>query len=96
MRARTPERARVDRLYRQRRDEFVVANPVCQRCQQAPTDDLHHMCNVSQSGVAGLLDEGNWLAVCRPCHQFLTTHPNAAVEEGFSRRGWDYRRDGAL
>lgn len=31
-----------------------------------------------------LLDKSKWLAVCRACHQWIETHPQEAVERGFS------------
>jgi hypothetical protein len=30
------------------------------------------------------LDSTTWLAVCRPCHQYIETHPIEAKEMGFS------------
>lgn len=47
------------------------------------TTDCHH-----QEGREGdkLLNEENWLPVCRPCHNYITEHSNEAIEKGLSER----------
>ena len=48
-------------------------------CTQKSTD-VHHV-----AGRIGslLLDETQWIAVCRACHDFIHTHPKDARERGW-------------
>ncbi len=48
--------------------------------------DCHEVRRRGQGG--SLTDPKNLLLVCRPCHSFLTEHPQMAVELGFSRWSW--------
>ncbi len=49
--------------------------------------DCHEVLRRSQGG--SLTDPANLLLLCRPCHSFLTEHPQMAVELGFSRWSWE-------
>lgn len=76
--------ARENRKYSTLREQFLEANPECmaklKNCRGEATD-VHH-----QKGRIGdnLLDTDSWLAVCRPCHLFIESHPLKAKELGLS------------
>lgn len=78
------KRAKQERSYSVLRKEFLEANPECEAklkmCRGEATD-VHHM-----AGRVGdkLLDTEYWLAVCRPCHLWLESHPVAAKQLGLS------------
>lgn len=71
-------------LYLKKRRIFMEQNKTCQAqlsgCTHLATD-LHH-----PRGRLGknLTDETNFLALCRPCHTYIETHPEFAKEKGFS------------
>lgn len=81
MRTRSPKRARQERLYRQLRDAFLADNPTCQRCQAAPSTDLHH----ARGRVGGdLLRVEDFRALCHRCHHHVTVSPADALAAGWS------------
>lgn len=51
-----------------------------------PSQDIHELINRSQGG--GILDEDNVLAVCRPCHTWITVHPEKAQDLGLHLPSW--------
>lgn len=71
------------------RDEFMLEHPICQaninnsktKCSKNSTD-CHHV-----AGKVGnlYLDKSNFLAVCRPCHNYIEINPKEAKELGFSK-----------
>src|SRR5436309_2719919 len=66
--------------YERKARAFKRAHPTCQVCG-APTQDVHH-----KAGRRGdrLLDDTKFLATCRPCHDWITTHHKEAVRLGYS------------
>lgn len=91
MRAVSRKRAKAQREYLAARLVFLDEHPICQACQHAPSVDLDHRTNRSQSPAA-FLDRDNWQALCRCCHDWKTTHPAEAVAAGLSVPGWQYRK----
>lgn len=73
------------RLYLRNRGRFLTQNPWCGRCG-GTADQIQH-----KAGRVGdaLLDVTRWMAVCAPCHVYITEHPTEAYE-----RGWSLRRIG--
>jgi hypothetical protein len=74
-------------LYRQKREAFLKAHPVCQVARYIPglnprakSKDIHH--TAGRYGGA-YLDESTWLAVCREAHDWIHAHPREA-----RARGW--------
>jgi hypothetical protein len=63
---------------------FMMQHPLCEvnisgLCKQKSTD-VHH----KAGRVADLLvDETEWIAVCRACHDFIHAHPKDAREMGY-------------
>lgn len=66
--------------YLKQREVFLENNPACGVCGGIASD-VHH-----KKGRIGkdLLDETNWLPVCRPCHRWIEEHPEPAKEMGYS------------
>lgn len=50
------------------------------KCWKQATD-VHEIKTRARGG--SIVDEGNVLALCRPCHSFITDHPSWATEHGF-------------
>lgn len=85
-----------DAVYHEIAVLFKAAHPWCQTCVSIdgvrpafarPTDDVHH-----SRGKTGLLyfDVRRFVAVCRPCHDWIHANPAKAVELGISEKGaWD-------
>jgi len=69
----------------------LAANPVCQRCRQAATTDVHELVRRSQARDA-IYDETVCVGLCRPCHMWVTAHPAQAVADGWAIWGWQYRQ----
>lgn len=78
------KREKMKTIYGHLRNEFMEKNEYCQarlpECTMLATD-VHH--KAGRSGEK-LIDETNFLAVCRSCHNFLEGHPKIAKEMGFS------------
>lgn len=70
--------------YSKLREAFLVVKPKCEAnlvgCTGVSTD-VHH-----KAGRVGdnYLKIGTWLAVCRSCHGWIETNPEAAKELGLS------------
>ena len=80
-------------MYRQRRPlvaALLAERPICERCGTNPSDDVHEV--VSRARGGSILDRSNLVCLCRSCHTWLTDHPAAAVDEGFSAHSWDRDR----
>lgn len=88
LRARSVKRAA---LYRQVRVPLVVEmlaeRPVCERCHRQPSVDVHEIKSRARSG--SITDRSNLAALCRRCHDHITTHPAEAEREGWSLPSWE-------
>jgi 5-methylcytosine-specific restriction endonuclease McrA len=62
--------------------EVFGADPDCARCGM-PADDAHEVLSRARGG--SITDPANIVPLCRSCHDFVTTHPAQAAEEGWSR-----------
>ena len=88
LKRRSKKRAAQEREYAQRRQRYLEDHWRCQAraCRDCRSwaSEIHH-----QRGRVGarLLDERYWLAVCRPCHQWIEEHPAEA-----RGRGWTLSR----
>lgn len=82
---RSKKRAKQEREYAEQRSFFLLKWGYCQAklpgCRGEATD-IHHP--EGRMGDA-LLDQNNWLPVCRPCHTWIEEHPKEAKELGLSR-----------
>ena len=70
-------------LLRERRKVTDAMNPVCVRCGKR-ADDAHEILSRARGG--SITDPANLVALCRPCHTFITDNPRAAHAEGLSKR----------
>jgi hypothetical protein len=71
--------------YKILRDVYMKDHPICEAgldgCRKKATD-IHH-----QKGRGANLNEvAHWIAVCRPCHNWITEHSAEAIELGLSER----------
>ena len=62
------------------RDRFLKKWPQCCVCHRHKSKDVHHT-----KGRLGhlLVDQINWLAVCRRCHDRIHSNPKWARENGY-------------
>lgn len=61
--------------------EYKKSNPICERCLIAETSDIHHR----KGRVGELLSDSKWfMAVCRPCHNWIEVHPEESRRLGYS------------
>lgn len=66
--------------YKVLRDEFLQHNTKCVRCNGSATEVHHAKGRIGSN----LLDIETFRAVCRPCHQYIETHPIEAKENNWS------------
>lgn len=63
-----------DTQYRKIRDWYIRTHPLCEKCGK-PAQDCHHIRSPFTNGLtederyALLRDEGNFISLCRECHQ---------------------------
>lgn len=55
-------------------------------CSRIPSD-VHEILTRARGG--SITDPNNCLALCRPCHSYVTTHPLWASNTGFVLHSWD-------
>jgi hypothetical protein len=69
--------------YTKKRTAFLALHSLCQArlagCTQTATD-VHH----KKGRGEHYLTVSTWLAVCRPCHNWITEHSKEAIELGLS------------
>lgn len=62
---------------------LLEGDPPCSRCLTAPAVDVHEILSRARGG--SLDDPANLAVLCRPCHDWITTHPAEATLEGWLR-----------
>lgn len=83
-----------ERDYRERRslvEQILDERQICERCSAARSTDVHEVIPRSQ-WKAGILVSENLRALCRQCHIWVTEHPQAAAESGWSDWSWNRGR----
>lgn len=70
---------------------FLRANPFCAICGTDYATEVHHKAGRLPSVF---FDQSLWLALCSPCHRWVTEHPAAAVQQGWSVRRHELREPG--
>lgn len=82
---------KTEKLYAQQRRKIVMQlladRPICQRCSQARSEDIHELKSRARGG--SITDVENLVAVCRSCHHWITTNPKLAQESGWLKNSWD-------
>lgn len=72
--------------YREDRIVFLKANPICEaklHCCKKKATEVHHAAGRENDR---LNDKAFWVAICRPCHRWITEHSAEAIELGLSVR----------
>lgn len=99
MRRRSVKKEAEYRLRRPLVARLLLERPWCEACpvfaeydkavtyRRNPSHDIHEIIRRSQGG--SILEEGNLLAVCRPCHRRIGNHPQLAFDLGLAKRGWE-------
>lgn len=75
-------------------EQLLELQPWCQAARpgcDGRAVDGHELVRRSQGGDYLEPD----LAVCRTCHDWITTHPTAAAAAGLARWGWQHRQERA-
>jgi 5-methylcytosine-specific restriction endonuclease McrA len=81
---------KMETKYRERRSlvaQMLEEKPVCERCSAARSTDIHEV--VSRARGGSILDPRNLVALCRPCHSWVTENPAEAHAQGWSRHSWE-------
>lgn len=98
MRHRSKKKEAEYRLRRPLVERLLQERPLCEACailavyQEKSvyvlrnSQDIHEI--MPRSAGGSILDEKNLLALCRPCHTFVTTHPLEAGNMGLHLPGW--------
>lgn len=80
-------------------ERLLKERPFCEACPvfaehdakvayiRRPSQDIHELVRRSQGG--SILEEGNLLAVCRPCHTRIGNNPQLAFDLGLAKHGWE-------
>jgi len=87
--ARSLKKVRQDRERAWLRSVFLAAHRECERCGTGATD-VHEVIRRSQVKDAALRPD-LFVALCRPCHTWVTEHPMRAHDHGFAL--WSYEDD---
>jgi len=68
------------KIYYHVRNEYLTDRTKCEVCNKRNSMDIHHI-----AGRLGdkLNDKTNFLAVCRPCHNWIHENGKAAREQGY-------------
>lgn len=93
--------AKKEAEYKKRRplvQKILSERPMCEACKilavyeskvtyvHKPSVDAHEI--MPRSAGGSILDENNILALCRDCHNWVTTHPLEAQNMGLSLPSW--------
>ena len=65
----------------------MLDGAVCERCKTCQADDVHELKTRARGG--SILDRDNCVALCRPCHTWVTENPAAAREQGWLKNSWE-------
>lgn len=72
-------------------DRLLTERPGCEACailsdRIRPSEDIHEL--ISRGRGGDILDEANLMAVCRPCHTWITGNPQEAEFYGLALPSW--------
>ncbi|HEY6437869.1 MAG TPA: HNH endonuclease signature motif containing protein, partial [Ignavibacteriaceae bacterium] len=76
---RSEKRRKQEAEYSKLRKIYLHTHPTCERCG-FHSQEIHH--KKSRSGEH-LLDESNFMAVCRNCHEYIETNSKESLEKGW-------------
>ena len=84
--------AKMEQLYATKRRNLVrkllSERPVCQRCLSDRSHDIHELKSRARGGKF-VDDLENLVALCRPCHTWVTQNPKEAHEQGWLKQSWE-------
>jgi hypothetical protein len=73
------KRAQEIKVYSKKRGLFLDRNALCEICKVSKSRDVHH----KKGRLNGnYLNEETWIAVCRPCHDWIHSNPSKARKLG--------------
>jgi hypothetical protein len=83
------KRQNVNRQRQKLVKEILAERPICEA--QTPmcvkwSMDCHEILTRARGG--SIIEKANILALCRPCHTFITDNPTFAQENGFTVHSW--------
>ena len=83
-----PRSTKMEHLYATKRRNLVKKllgdRPICQRCLSDRSHDIHELKSRSRGGSITEID--NLVALCRPCHTWVTQNPKEAHEQGWLKQ----------
>lgn len=86
-----PRSKKRERVYRDERRflvaQMLAAHPRCKRCDTNASTDIHEIKTRARGG--SITDPDNCVALCRPCHTWVTDNPKAAHEDGWLKHSWE-------
>jgi len=86
-----PRSKKMERLYATERRSLVKKlldeRPYCQRCLSDRSQDVHELKSRARGG--SITDESNLVCLCRKCHNWITTNPKLAQEQGWLKNSWE-------
>ena len=81
----------MERIYASERrplvEKLLRENPICKKCNKNFSQDIHELKSRARGG--SITDPKNCVAVCRPCHIWITTNPKEAAQLGWLRYSWE-------
>lgn len=82
--SKSSKKAKLDTAYSILREQYLKARPLCQANLQGICKNLS--CDIHHKQGRGIYqnDTTTWLAVCRPCHDWIEMNSEAAREMGLS------------
>ena len=82
---------KMTKLYKDQRVPLVKRllseNPTCQKCFSARSQDVHEVKSRARGG--SITDIKNLRCLCRPCHNWITSHPEEAHAQGWLKWSWE-------
>lgn len=89
IRRESPKRAALMRRYRARVKVWIKGK-FCGVCKISKATQVHHLKPRSVRPDL-ILEVGNFLALCLPCHERIHSNPKWAYEKGFLKRSFDQK-----
>jgi len=81
----------MEKLYATQRralvQKLIEERPFRQRCKRANSQDIHELKSRARGGSITEID--NLVALCRPCHTWITEHPKEAAQQGWLKHSWE-------
>lgn len=94
MKAKSAKTAARDAEYARLRRLYLITHPNCEimwdeTCKMQATE-VDHIVNRTHLNSEQFLDQRNWQATCRQCHDKKGRYVDEAIERGFAAKSWDF------